>query len=92
MSQVIITHDILQAARTRTQREEHKILRMDLPTRWIKSDISKTTWFEKLVGIACLAILGIWTLLTAFSCFSLSLCLGFFRICNQFVRLFCLSR
>lgn len=92
MSQVIITHDILQAARTHTQQEEHKILRMELPTRWLKSDITNTTRFEKLVGIACLPILGIWALLTAFACFSLSLCLAVFRICNQFMRLFCSSR
>lgn len=92
MSQVIITHDILQTARTRTQQEEHKIIRMELPTQWRKSDITNTTGFEKLVGITCLPILAIWALLTAFSCFSLSLCLGVFRICNQFVRLFCFSR
>ena len=88
MSQVIITHDALQSSRDRTHMEENKIVRMELPVRWIQSDVTHTMFIEKLIGVACLPILGIWAFLLGSISIALSLCLGVFRICNQYVRIF----
>ena len=88
MSQVIITHDNLQTARDRTQLEEEKISRIELPASWLKSDISHTPLVEKLVGFAFLPIVGIWTFLFGCASVALSLCLGLFQLSSQFSKLF----
>jgi hypothetical protein len=88
MSQVIIPHDSLQIARDRTQLEENKIFRAELPIQWIKSDVTHTLLIEKLIGMACLPICGIWALLLTCASISLSLCLGLFQIGSQLIRIF----
>lgn len=88
MSQVIIPHDVLQRARDRTHLEEKKILRMELPPRWVMSDVTQTRVIEKLLGLLCLPLVGCWAFLLACASIGLALCLGLFRVGNQFIRFF----
>ncbi|MBP9708276.1 MAG: hypothetical protein KBD78_11580 [Oligoflexales bacterium] len=86
MSQVVVEEDKYTKARKKTLTQEHGIDSSSFRKKWLRSDATKTTMIERLIGIAVLPILALWTLMTLIAGLVFRIIAGVLKFSSQFVR------
>lgn len=64
MSQVVVEKDNLSESRIESKKQERRIDISSFKNKWVRSDVTKVTLVERVVGLAMLPILGIWVLMS----------------------------
>lgn len=71
MSQVVVENDNLRDRRQASREQERQIAKNAYLTKWQRNDVTKTKPIEKLIGLAVLPILALWSLIAGLGGFVL---------------------
>ena len=85
MSQVVVTSDKYKKAREESLELERKIDTHGFTANWRISDATKTTFIERVLGVAFMGVLAFWSFLLICLGVSFAFCLGIFKVLSKLI-------